>query len=85
MSLSLILVSLLLSHHFILQHIAQVKFALARDRASVNSSHQTEIALDQLAKRIARGSDTDPRLTNILVKYGLNVTFEIDGKKKSYP
>lgn len=62
-----------------------MKLAVTRDQAALNNTRQAEVVLDQLAKRIVRGSEVDPRLTNILAKYGLNVTLEVDGKMKSYP
>jgi transcription elongation GreA/GreB family factor len=82
---SLILALLLLSHFFFARHNNRLGQALERDRAAINKAQQLEGVLDQLAKRIAKGSDTDPKLKQILVKYGLNVTLEVDGKKKSYP
>ena len=82
---SLILAILLLGHFFFARHNNRLGHALDRDRAAINNARQLEGVLDQLAKRIAKGSDTDPNLKQILIKYGLNVTLEVDGKKKSYP
>ena len=48
-------------------------------------ARQLETVLDQLAKRIAKGSDIDPKLKIVLLKYGMNVSLEIDKKKKTYP
>lgn len=82
---SLVLAALLLGHFFFVRANNRLGQALDRDRAAINNARQLEGVLDQLAKRIAKGSDTDPTLKNILVKYGLNVTLEVDGKKKTYP
>ena len=38
-----------------------------------------------IAKRIARDSDTNAALRNLLVKYDMHVTLEVDGKQKKYP
>ena len=84
-SVSLILVMLLLGHFFFAQHNNRLGQGLSRDRAAINNARQLQGVLDQLAQRIAKGSDTDPKLKQILVKYGLKVTLEVDGKKKSYP
>ena len=82
---SLILTVLLLGHFFFVRHKNQLGEVLAHEQAYINSARQLETVLDQLAKRIAKGSDTDPKLKNILVKYGMTVTLETDGKKKTYP
>jgi hypothetical protein len=82
---ALILVSLLAGHFFFGRSNVRLGDALNRDRAAINQARQAETVLDQLAKRIARGSDTDPQLKTILAKYGLKVTLEVDGQKKNYP
>jgi hypothetical protein len=58
---------------------------LARDQAQISTGQQAWQALEQLKARIAKGSDTDPRLKEILLRHGLQVTLEVDGKKKTYP
>ena len=82
---SLLLAILLLCHFLFAQHNNRLGQALDRDRTAINNANRLEGVLDQLAKRIAKGSDTDPKLKIVLVKYGLNVTLEVDGKKKTYP
>jgi hypothetical protein len=82
---SIVTVALLLTHFFLARHNSGLKDMFAREQSAIENAKQLERVLDQLAKRIAKGSDTDPRLTEILRRYGLNVTLEIDGKKKSYP
>ena len=82
---SLILAAVLMGHFFFVRHNNQLGASLTREQAYINNARQLETVLDQLAKRIAKGSDTDPKLKNILVKYGMTVTLETDGKKKTYP
>ena len=82
---SLILAGVLMGHFFFSRHNNQLSEALGREQAYIGNARQLETVLDQLGKRIARGSDTDPKLKNVLVKYGMTVTLEVDGKKKTYP
>ncbi|MBI3850770.1 MAG: hypothetical protein HY298_10930 [Verrucomicrobia bacterium] len=82
---SLVLAAVLLSHFFFVRHNNQLGASLSREQAYINNARQLETLLDQLAKRIAKGSETDPKLKDILVKYGMTVTLETDGKKKTYP
>lgn len=84
-ALGLVLAALLLGHHFFARHNDRLGDAVLRDRSFVEGSRQVEATLDQLAKRIAKGSEIDPGLKKLLVKHGLNVTLETDGTKKSYP
>jgi predicted Zn-dependent protease len=51
----------------------------------INHGQQLEPILDQLAKRIARDSETNAALRELLIKHDLRVTLEVDGKKKNYP
>ena len=82
---SFILAAVLLAHFFFVRQNNLQNESLNREQAYIAQARQLETILDQLAKRIARGSDTDSKLKNILVKYGMKVTLETDGKKKSYP
>ena len=82
---SLLLVFLLLGHFFFDQRNNRLGQALERDRAAINNARQLQAVLDQLSKRISQGSDSDPRLKTILIKYGLNVTSESMGDKKTSP
>lgn len=82
---SLMLVTLLLSHLFFARYNARVSNALAQEQSAINTANNLRTILNQLSLRIAKGSETDPNLRNVLVKHGLNVTLEIDGKKKMYP
>jgi hypothetical protein len=54
-------------------------------QAVVKNAQQLEPVLDQLAKRIARDSETNAALRDLLVKYDMHVTLEVDGKQKKYP
>ncbi len=80
-----VLVVLLLAHFALARWNGRLRNELARDQAFINNARQVEPVLDQMAKRIAKGSETDPRLRDILVKYGLSVTLEAQGKKTTYP
>ena len=82
---ALLLAALLLGHFFFAQHNDTLGAALERDRAAVANARQVEVVLDQLAKRIAVASKTEPQLKTVLVKYGLNVTLETDGRKTTVP
>lgn len=82
---SLVLAAMLLGHFFFARHNNKLGAALSSEQAYINQARQLESVLDQLGKRIAKGSDTDPKLKTILVKYGMTVTLEVDGKQKTYP
>ena len=58
---------------------------LAGNQTEINNGRQFASVLDQIARRMASGSETEPRLTNILAKYGLKVTLDVNGQKKNYP
>lgn len=51
----------------------------------LNNSRRAEQILSQISMRIARDSDKDAALRDLLVKHQLKVTLEVDGKKKNYP
>ena len=81
-----VLLALLIIAHFVFVKInARSGETLERERALINNGRQIESVLDQLAKRIARGSDTDPQLKTNLIQHHLKVTLEVDGKTKAYP
>ena len=82
---SLALVILLVSHFSIVARNYRLSEELARGRAAINNARQYAAVLDQWARRIATGSETDPRLKNILAKYSLSVTMDVGGEKKTYP
>lgn len=90
--LGFVLAILLLAHYFwgrsnetVLLANEQLNQTLAREQATISAAQQVESVLGLLAKRIARGSETDPQLRNILARHALNVTLETDGTKRNYP
>jgi hypothetical protein len=84
--LNLVLVVLLFTHFVSVSRNSQMAQSLASEQAFINQAQQqTAPVLDRLARRIAIGSEKDPRLKEILVKYGLQVTVDVEGKKKTYP
>ena len=86
LNLTSVLLALLILAHFVFVKInTRSGEALERERALINNGRQIESVLDQLAKRIARGSDTDPQLKTILTQHNLKVTLEVEGKTKAYP
>ncbi len=58
---------------------------LAQEQQAVNHAQQISPVLDNLAKRIAKGSDVDPRLREVLKKNELQVTLDNGGEPKKYP
>jgi hypothetical protein len=82
---SLLVAALLLGHFFFSRSNSQIGDALARDQEAIVNAKKLEKVLDQVAKRIAIGSETDPQLAAILQRYGMKVTLDRDGKEKNYP
>ena len=82
---SLLLVTLLLAHYWLSRSNNNISNDLTRAQAYIGNARQVEPVLDQMAKRIAKGSEADPRLKDILVKYGLSVTLNNEGQTKTYP
>ncbi len=77
---------MLLAGHFVLSRLDnRLGEQLDRERAYINRTGQVSAVLDEMAKRIAVGSEADPRLRDVLLKYGLSVTLDAGGKKKTYP
>lgn len=83
--ISAMLVVFILGQFWIARSNNQLATALARDQAQISTGQQAWQALEQIKQRIAKGSDIDPRLKEILVRHGLQVTLDVDGKKKTYP
>ncbi len=54
-------------------------------QATIAKGRQTEPVLKNISMRIAQASENEPRLRELLVKYGMNVTLNVDGKQKNYP
>ena len=77
---------LLLATHFLMSRLNdRLADEVNLRRAYINNANQVSAVLDRIAQRIALGSESDPRLRDLLIKYGLTVTLDIQGKKKSYP
>ena len=80
-----ILVLLLLAHFVMARLNGRRTDELNLQRAYINNANQVSAVLDRMAQRIAQGSESDPRLRDLLIKYGLSVTLDVQGKKKTYP
>jgi hypothetical protein len=80
-----ILVLLLVSHFAMARLNSRRTEELNLQRAYINNANQVSAVLDRMAQRIAQGSESDPRLCDLLIKYGLSVTLDVQGKKKTYP
>ena len=81
-----VLIALLAAANLALNYSnTQLNNTVAQQQNMINGARQMEPVLDNLAKRIARGSENDPRLRDILKKNDLQVTLEHDGGKKNYP
>lgn len=70
---------------FMVYKNSRITDELLRRQNVMANAGQVEPVLDSLGKRIARGSDVDPRLKAIMLKYGMRVTLEVNGKTKTYP
>jgi hypothetical protein len=82
---SAILVVLLATHFVMSRRNSRRTDELNLQRAYINNANQVSAVLDRMAQRIAQGSESDPRLRDLLIKYGLTVTLDVQGKKKTYP
>jgi hypothetical protein len=82
---SALLVVLLVTHFVMSRRNSRLADEVNLQRAYINNANQVSAVLDRMAQRIALGSETDPRLRDLLIKYGLSVTLDVQGKKKSYP
>lgn len=83
--ISFMLVIVLIAQFFLSRDNAISTGALNNQQAVISNARQLETVLDQLAKRIARDSETNAALRDLLVKYDMRVTLEVDGKQKNYP
>lgn len=84
-SISAILVALMITQFVLGSSNAKWNEELGRKQVIINNARQLEPVLDQLAKRIARDSETNAAFRTLLAKYDLHVTLEVDGKQKQYP
>lgn len=61
-----LLVALLLAHFFVTRGTTRLGAELSRQRNAIANARQVDAVYQQLAQRIARGSDADPRLKALL-------------------
>ena len=80
-----VLAALLLGHFFFLRYNGRRSEALASEQAAINHARQLEPILGRLARRIAKGSETEPKLKRILTKYGITVLPETNPDEKPKP
>jgi hypothetical protein len=81
----LALIGLLITQFVLNQGNTKLTEELNQQQLIVNNATKLEPVLDQLAKRIAHDSETNAALRDLLVKYDMHVTLEVDGKQKKYP
>lgn len=81
----LVLVILLIAQFVLSGTNGKLNNEVNNQQITVNNARQLEPVLDQLAKRIAHDSETNAALRDLLVKYDMHVTLEVDGKQKKYP
>ena len=82
---SLILVVLFGLQFWLGRKVQALNNQMVQSQAVVNNAQQIEPILRKLSMRIAQGSEREPRMRDLLVKYGMKVTLNVDGKQKSYP
>jgi hypothetical protein len=82
---ALLLAALILTNLWLVTRSQSMALLLAQTQAAVGNSRRAEQILTQLSMRIARESDKDPALLELLKKHNLKVTLEVDGKTKAYP
>ena len=86
MFLSLLFAGLVGLNLWLMSSNGRLNMQLAQEQQSINQARQLEPVLDNLAKRIAKGSDSDPRLREVLKKNQLQVTLDTgNGEQKKYP
>lgn len=83
--IAMVLAILILANLFLARENRQLSVQLAQNQALVNGGRQAEAILRQMTVRIARGSDLDPKLRELLLRHELKAILTVDGKKKEYP
>lgn len=83
--IAMVLAILILANLFLARENQQLNIRIAQNQAVVNSGRQAEAILRQMTVRIARGSDLDPKLRELLQRHELKAILMVDGKKKEYP
>ena len=58
---------------------------VAQHQTVVGNGQKAAEILKQLTVRVAQGSDMDPELRKLLIKYDLNASLMVDGKRRDYP
>lgn len=58
---------------------------IAQSQASIANGQKAAEILKQLTVRVAQGSDVDPELRKLLIKYDLKASLMVDGKRRDYP
>ena len=81
----LLLAVLILTNFALVLRNQSMADRLLQTQAAVANSRRAEQILSQLSMRIARDSDREPALRDLLKKHSLKVTLEVEGKKKAYP
>jgi hypothetical protein len=81
----LALIALLIAQFIVNESNTKLTEEMNRQQSVIKNAQQLEPVLDQLAKRIAHDSETNAAFRDLLVKYDLHVTLEVDGKQKKYP
>ncbi|MBI4026851.1 MAG: hypothetical protein HY360_17840 [Verrucomicrobia bacterium] len=67
------------------QRVQALNIQALRAQNIVSNARQVEPVLRRMSMRIAELSDTEPALRDLLIKYGMKVTLNVDGKQKNYP
>lgn len=58
---------------------------VAQSQGSIANGQKAAEILKQLTIRVAQGSDVDPELRKLLIKYDLKASLMVDGKRRDYP
>lgn len=82
---SLVLVILFGLQFWLGRKVQVLNNQIVQAQTVVNNAQQIEPILRKLSMRIAQASEKEPRLRDLLVKHGMKVTLNVDGKQKSYP
>jgi hypothetical protein len=83
--IAVLLSGVLWAQFWIVKNNNQLSAQVNRGQQIIAHGQQLGPALDQMAKRVAKASDNDPQFRSLLVKHGLNVTLDVEGKEKKYP
>lgn len=85
-TISVALAVLVLGNVFVANRNQKLNQQLAEQQIEINNAQQAKAIFDRLTARIAQGSETDTKLHDLMVKFGLKITLAgADGKRKDYP